>query len=438
MKRPRFSIESLCIRIILCLALAIHIDCETLIAQIVPPAYADSLDTWCSLSGDDDGLTTACTPKGRTLSGVPDLGPTGLSSYRSYMHAIGNYEDLSSKKVEEEKQKERIRIQVITDIDDTIKSSGGKRLAGVPLGGIDVQYQRGQFYPGVFQFEYELAKSQFGRDGGSGGEGSGRDHWHAPWRRRGLHGGGGGGCGVKPLPVAVLTARAKEFKFALELKAQHPVCLAFHDLAEQQDGDADWGIGPVLYGSVREWVLQNLKGQRKFDNFELLKEQRAREAAAAAGGGVVRYVFVGDTGEMDQQAGERMIETYPDQMLALFMHVVSEEKQVSQLPPDKAVSGVPVLFFRTYVGAARKALRHGLLDSRAVLRVIRKAQEDLKEAGVPRTSSKWKDLQKDINRTKQLVTRRALEENTVKATRAAERIIGGGYRFLERYVSWSS
>ncbi|CAM9336945.1 unnamed protein product, partial [Heterosigma akashiwo] len=77
-------------------------------------------------------------------------------------------------------------------------------------------------------------------------------------------------------------------------------------------------------------------------------------------------------------------------------------------------------------GLARRAARHP------------KAQEDLKEAGVPRTSSKWKDLQKDINRTKQLVTRRALEENTVKATRAAERIIGGGYRFLERYVSWSS
>lgn len=49
-------------------------------------------------------------------------------------------------------------LQVITDIDDTVKSSGGLRLLGVALGGIDTQYKRGQYYPGAFQFALELSR----------------------------------------------------------------------------------------------------------------------------------------------------------------------------------------------------------------------------------------------------------------------------------------
>ena len=47
--------------------------------------------------------------------------------------------------------------QVVTDIDDTVKSSGGVTLAGIPLGGVDTSFARNSFYPGVFQFGLELA-----------------------------------------------------------------------------------------------------------------------------------------------------------------------------------------------------------------------------------------------------------------------------------------
>ena len=52
--------------------------------------------------------------------------------------------------------------QVITDIDDTIKSSGGVAIplgdeAQIYLGGVDTSYARNAFYPGVFQFGLELA-----------------------------------------------------------------------------------------------------------------------------------------------------------------------------------------------------------------------------------------------------------------------------------------
>jgi hypothetical protein len=43
---------------------------------------------------------------------------------------------------------ERERLKVVTDIDDCVKSSGGVKLCGIPLGGVDKQYDRGQFYPG--------------------------------------------------------------------------------------------------------------------------------------------------------------------------------------------------------------------------------------------------------------------------------------------------
>lgn len=33
-----------------------------------------------------------------------------------------------------------VPVRVITDIDDTVKSSGGVRLFGIALGGIDVSY----------------------------------------------------------------------------------------------------------------------------------------------------------------------------------------------------------------------------------------------------------------------------------------------------------
>ena len=47
--------------------------------------------------------------------------------------------------------------QVVTDIDDTIKSSGGVNIGGIALGGVDTSYERNSFYPGVFQFGLELA-----------------------------------------------------------------------------------------------------------------------------------------------------------------------------------------------------------------------------------------------------------------------------------------
>ena len=116
-------------------------------------------------------------------------------------------------------------VQVVTDIDDTIKSSGGVALAGIPLGGVDTSYTRSTVYPGVFHFGAELASHSLG-------------------------------LGRRPADVAVLTARAEEFRFALEIKQSDKICVGFRRAGEARGLPDGWGIGPVLYGSVQEWICQ--------------------------------------------------------------------------------------------------------------------------------------------------------------------------------------
>ena len=73
---------------------------------------------------------------------------------------------------------------------------------------------------------------------------------------------------------------------------------------------------------------------------------------------VGRYILIGDTGEKDEEAGERIAEKYPNRLRAVFLHCVSgseDRSKMPKMPSDRVVNGVPVYYFRTYVGAAYKA-----------------------------------------------------------------------------------
>ncbi len=175
--------------------------------------------------------------------------------------------------------------QVVSDIDDTLKSSGGVSIAGVSLGGIDVQYDRGDFYPGVFQFMWEISLfsvvvnqryyddyrlERFGVENISRSSSSSSSSNGSSTSNRNVNFGI-----LSPPKVAVLTARAEELKAALEIKDSSKLAQAFRKTGESSKTHPtlDWGIGPVLYGSVSEWIIQNRKGLRKFNNFERLLEQ---------------------------------------------------------------------------------------------------------------------------------------------------------------------
>lgn len=114
-------------------------------------------------------------------------------------------------------------------------------------------------------------------------------------------------------------------------------------------------------------------------------------------------MYVGDTGELDQEAGETMLREYPEVVQAVFLHVVSSDPPSSfppsglYIPPPKLIHGRPLVFFRTYVGAAAKATQLGLMEADGLIRVIEEAETALKTQGVPFENSKWIDLERDID-----------------------------------------
>ena len=180
----------------------------------------------------------------------------------------------------------------------------------------------------------------------------------------------------EPLSVAVLTARAREFLFALEIGDTHKISRQFRACGERS-GFKSWGRGPVLYGSVKEWICPSRKSERKARNFGMLLEEDGRGGRGRPSGAEGGYVFVGDTGEGDPIAGEMMCDRHPERMRAVFLHVVSDAARQGRVsvPRDRVVNGVPIVYFRTYIGAAVKAVQLGLMDRAGLDNVIGAAKE---------------------------------------------------------------
>ena len=107
--------------------------------------------------------------------------------------------------------------QVISDVDDTLKSSGGVNVGGVALGGIDVQYDRGDFYPGVAEFMLQLSLYKLPQQDSN-----------------------------YPANIAILTARAEEFKAALEIKDGSKLSIALRSAGEKA-GIEGWGVRITMF-----------------------------------------------------------------------------------------------------------------------------------------------------------------------------------------------
>ena len=92
-----------------------------------------------------------------------------------------------------------------------------------------------------------------------------------------------------------------------------------------------------------------------------------------------------------------MLREYPEVVKAVFLHVVSDQLDPPpEIPAPKIINGRPLVFFRTYVGAAVDAVQLGFLDVEGLESVIKAAKTKLD--GEPRTGDKWLDIQKDIDR----------------------------------------
>ena len=99
-----------------------------------------------------------------------------------------------------------------------------------------------------------------------------------------------------------------------------------------------------------------------------------------------------------------MLARHPSLVAAVFLHCVGTDARGEDVlvPRDYAVGAErSVHHFRTYAGAASKAVQAGLLDEDALRRVVNAAFRDLATAGVTvgsDTRNKLRDLRRDVER----------------------------------------
>lgn len=97
-----------------------------------------------------------------------------------------------------------------------------------------------------------------------------------------------------------------------------------------------------------------------------------------------------------------MLREYPEVVKAVFLHVVSDQLDPPPIvPPPKFINGRPLIFFRTYVGAAVDAVQLGFMGVDGLESVIRAATEKL--SSVPKTSDKWRDIERDLARAEAIL-----------------------------------
>eukprot|EP00918_Siedleckia_nematoides_P072352 GHVU01157982.1.p2 GENE.GHVU01157982.1~~GHVU01157982.1.p2 ORF type:complete len:292 (+),score=30.73 GHVU01157982.1:1911-2786(+) len=159
----------------------------------------------------------------------------------------------------------------------------------------------------------------------------------------------------------------------------------------------------AFYGQVSGWISRHKAGLRKVEGFKELLSRSHRDS---------RFVWVGDTGEYDPYVGKQMTSICPDRMAAVFLHDVLPLRH-----QDWHNCGVPVLHFRTYVGAASKALLHGLIPKEGLLRVMKAALTELMtietRQGKPYNSRNGPRLLRDCDAAEGLLRGSGLEETNL-------------------------
>jgi len=208
--------------------------------------------------------------------------------------------------------------QVYTDVDDTVKSSGGGRFLGV-----DTRYPKGTLYPGVTAFLRAVSSGPLMKP---------------------------------PRKVVVTTARPDNSLFRISPDSK--VANAF----DKQAG-ADWGLAleHTLYGRKRDFrhYVKN-----RVDMYVALAKHKVRNVRAKQEElGYPEAVFVGDNGQGDLRTARALLEQ--GDIAAAFIHDVKGylAPEEGYLVKSRGIGSL--VFFRTYAHAAAAAVEIGAMPPEA-------------------------------------------------------------------------
>lgn len=210
-------------------------------------------------------------------------------------------------------RKRKFWRKVLSDVDDTLTCSGGSYPSG-----IDRRYGKKVMYPGVLGFYREL---DLGTDG--------PDEW--PEHTAGN--------------LVFLSARPHVYKDMSE-KINHA------KFAQLQKMRGMHTTPSLLSGDIRSGVETLAKNdfgplaRKKFENFQQYVSIYPE----------FKHVFVCDNGQGDVQAAQMMVDTYPKQVEAIYVHQVQPISKTYKYNKEAWVTKpVKPYFFKTYTEAALHA-----------------------------------------------------------------------------------
>ncbi|CAM9883244.1 unnamed protein product, partial [Ectocarpus sp. 12 AP-2014] len=272
--------------------------------------------------------------------------------------------------------------KILSDVDDTLTSSGGRFPAGV-----DARYPRKSVYPGVLDFYREL---DLGVNGPS--------EWP--------HGQLGN--------LVFLSARPHVYKDMSESKS-------YAKFKKLQDEKGLYTSPTLLAGSIDTGTTMLLTGnmepvaEKKFQNFAEYVSLYPE----------FQHVFVGDNGQGDVRAAEMMAKCYPGKLEAVYMHrVVPEEKTFGYqgAVTREAWKKANIVFVGDYVEAACHAYKHGLIQAVGLQRVCQGAVEqfvEMKFEGPLMREQQRRQINQSVWQANKLLQAAELEPNwLIRAQRA--------------------
>ncbi|RAW41172.1 hypothetical protein PC110_g2665 [Phytophthora cactorum] len=215
-------------------------------------------------------------------------------------------------------RKQQAWRKVLSDVDDTLYSSGGRYPAG-----LDTRYPRHTLYPGVLPFYRELDMGTVGP---------------AEW------------TDDRVGNLVFLSARPHVYKDVSEKKSYAKFAalyemMGMHTLPTMLAGNLTSGRAFMWQGDLEPMA------QKKFENFSEFYQLYPE----------FKHVFVGDNGQGDVRAAELIVEKFgPDALEAGFFQRVQPMEKMFNYHSKEDLERwrkMNIVFFDTYVGAAVEAFR---------------------------------------------------------------------------------